>query len=146
MVRRVFHFSLTVLLMTSLVLCPYSCMGSPRVIGQRNEKKPAASSRKCPCCRSDSQSEQPQRRSGKSYPTPGQRCACICICTGAITESSGQLGSQDVGWRFDLPAALPLVERNPPVLAVFWPLSPGPPLAKPLSGREIRTLLESLLL
>ncbi len=143
MARTTFHLVLALLLVFSMVLCPYECAAHPKT-GSGHATAEAPQRPHCDCCPAG-EPETPRDDSDAPRPQPQRSCSCTCICNGAILKSSDGR---------DADAAVPVTGLVPVVLlsdATAWqvPLRRKanvecPPIAP--SGRQVRVLICSFLL
>ena len=144
MMRMLTNQILALLLGGSMALCPYWCRSHPRSI---NGDRAEACGGGCHggCDKSAQKPTPPQKPDGP-HRSPTKPCSCPCVCKGALTKFPGQISSQDLDRSDTAPTVTSTAEAPALVLGVAWPQVPEAPPPKSASGREIRTVIESLLL
>lgn len=142
----VMHAVPALLLIVSLLICPYRCLGSSRVDSAPEEEKVSG----CPCCQHHAaeKATDPDSSPGDSSPgdqessTPEDDCNCgSCLCHGALRGDGGS--TQDL-----LQAASEIADMSAVMLPVVihptgeW--AAGPPVSASAAGRPLRLTLHSL--
>ncbi len=126
-----------------LAVCPYSCMLSPRLVGESRAE--AGSGCGCSCCPS-TPSQTPPWQSNQRRQLPKEPCCCTCVCKGALIKYPGLIDGDDLGPAGRCAVSFVLVySPDSTAASAAWEY-PDPPPPRTVSGRKIRALIASLLL
>jgi hypothetical protein len=134
------HAVPALLLIVSLLTCPYRCLGSSRV-GSAPEEEVSG----CPCCQHHTAkkgADSDSNPGGRESSTPEDDCNCgSCLCYGALRGDDGS--TQDL-----LQAACEVADMSatifPDVIRSIGEWAEGPPISASAAGRSLRHILRSL--